>query len=69
MGYNYGFDYWGAPVVGLLLYLVIVCFHKRLPGLGDPAQRQRLARRARSRSNQCFGESGRSSSSAVHRNR
>ena len=26
MGYNYGFDYWGAPVVGALLYLVIVCF-------------------------------------------
>jgi uncharacterized protein len=26
MGYTYGFDYWGAPVVGALLYLVIVCF-------------------------------------------
>ena len=26
MGYNYGFGYWGAPVVGALLYLVFVCF-------------------------------------------
>jgi membrane protease YdiL (CAAX protease family) len=26
MGYTYGFDYWGAPVVGMLLYLVMVCF-------------------------------------------
>jgi len=26
MGYNYGFDYWGVPVVGMLLYLVIACF-------------------------------------------
>jgi len=26
MGYNYGFDYWGAPVVGALLYLVIACY-------------------------------------------
>lgn len=26
MGYNYGFDYWGAPVVGALLYLLIVCY-------------------------------------------
>jgi uncharacterized protein len=26
MGYTYGFDYWGAPAVGALLYLVIVCF-------------------------------------------
>jgi membrane protease YdiL (CAAX protease family) len=25
MGYNYGFDYWGAPVVGALLYLLISC--------------------------------------------
>ena len=25
MGYNYGLDYWGAPMVGALLYLVISC--------------------------------------------
>lgn len=26
MGYEYGFDYWGAPVVGPLLWVVIACF-------------------------------------------
>ena len=26
MGYEYGFDYWGAPVVGPLLFVVICCF-------------------------------------------
>jgi len=26
MGYNYGFNYWGAPVLGALLYLVVVFF-------------------------------------------
>ncbi len=26
MGYEYGFGYWGAPVVGPLLWLVVTCF-------------------------------------------
>jgi len=26
IGYEYGFDYWGAPIVGPLLWLVIVFF-------------------------------------------
>jgi membrane protease YdiL (CAAX protease family) len=26
MGYEYGFDYWGAPVVGPLLWVVMGCF-------------------------------------------
>lgn len=30
MGYNYGFDYWGAPVVGPLLYLMFVFFPSNL---------------------------------------
>jgi len=25
MGYNYGLNYWGAPVVGMLLFVVITC--------------------------------------------
>jgi len=26
MGFNYGLDYWGAPVVGPLLFVVMTCF-------------------------------------------